>query len=267
MKRAMLAYSSLSGLMVAVMMFNPTTAEARMSARQGSSGIGARLTRIQDLRQSQLIPSDDDQNFSFDKPGLTLTFAIQLADGRQLLELQQPLSFKATDSTNRDLSAIEPGFSGGREYVEVLQSWDSSPSEFRFKLANPDRSATRFSLNATLDAVTYTGTETVVVDVSSKWTMLDTALFNGQDIKCKLTANNGTMQLTFEPGTIKAQIEKISLSDGTTAMETNSSWWNDQSITYIFDGKPMKNVKAQLMIRTGIETTPLEISIKDQPLP
>jgi hypothetical protein len=79
---------------------------------------------------------------SVDAPGLTLTFALRLPSGAQVMELRQPKNVVATDSAGTDLSKIEPGFRGELDYVELELDFkdDDETSEITLHAARPLRS-------------------------------------------------------------------------------------------------------------------------------
>ena len=51
--------------------------------------VQARLVKVQELRRATLVAAKKN-SFDFHKPGLELTFAIQLPDGMHLIDVEQP---------------------------------------------------------------------------------------------------------------------------------------------------------------------------------
>lgn len=224
------------------------------------------LKRIDELRRADVTAADDSA-FIIDKPGLELRFAIELPEGRRLVDVKEPGSLVAVDSTGRDLTAVDKNMFGRREYVEVIRVWGKGPKAFELNLALPDRRATTFDLDTTLEVVTDRGSREAVVEVGPDWTPLDAELFCGRKVSARLKQGRNGIQLEFRPGTIRASIEKLQLLGEGEPLDSYSSMWNDAQIAYSFQGKYEEGMNARLTLRKGLETTAMAIDLQAQPLP
>jgi len=227
------------------------------------------LNSIRENRTLQVVkPTDDAMMMMGDTPGLLLTFGIALPEGRKLLDLQQPRKVTAKDSTGTDLSAIEPGFSGDREYVDDVASWkDEGVSEITLRLASSARAATTFDVNAEFTASVFTGTKVLKASPTAEWSDLDPAMFGGRKVQVRINQENDSFGVEFKPDSTKDLIEKLELVSGDSTIEGNG-WFSDgRSVTFMVDAKPEGPVTANITVRTGVETIPLRIDLKAQALP
>ena len=203
-----------------------------------------------------------------DTPGLLLTFGIALPEGRRLLDLQQPKKVAAKDSAGTDLSDIEQGFSGEREYVRDVASWkDESVSEITLRLASSARAATTFDVSAEFTAGVYTGIKVLKASPTTEWADLDPALFGGRKVQVRINPDKESFGIEFKPDSAKDLIEKLDVVSGGSTSESNG-WFSDgQSVTFMIDATPAGAVTANITVRTGVETIPLKIDLKGQALP
>ena len=63
----------------------------------------AALRQINEIRRVDLVDVED--GFSFDKPGLVLTFGLEVPEGRRVVDVREQPGPTSADSTGRDLSA------------------------------------------------------------------------------------------------------------------------------------------------------------------
>lgn len=226
----------------------------------------AKLRSLSELRQLDVLPRDANE-FSFDKPGLTLIFDVAVPEGRTLMAIEQPVKVEARDVAGTNLAAIEADFMGDKTYVEVVESWGEPPRQFEFTLALPARSAATFDLSAELTAVTFARVETVEAALSTDSVTLDAAPFGGAQVTARLINEGGSPHVEIRPGSVRDQLEALELLSGDAALETSMSMWNDESVTYMFDGAHQANMTLRLKVRAGLERSPLVINLDDQPLP
>jgi hypothetical protein len=227
------------------------------------------LKSVQEVRRNDLAKVPDNA-FSFTKPGLVLTFGVKLAEGRRVVGVSEPVTVRAVDTTGRDLTAIEPNFFGRRQHVEVIETFGDSTrefKEFKFTLALPDRRATSFGLAASVDLTTDAGAQEVVLDIRDTWTPIDSGIFPGKSVKARLKQGRNTVELEFVPGTIKAAIESVEVGAAGTTLEFQGTMWNETKTTYSFQGKLAPGLRVKLMVRAGLDDVPIEIDLRDQPLP
>jgi len=226
------------------------------------------LKSIRENRVLQVVKAADDAMVMMgDTPGLLLTFGITLPEGRRLLELQQPEKVIAKDSAGTDLSQIEEGFSGEREYVDDVTTWnDEGVTEITMRLASSARAATTFDVTADFTANLYTGTTVVKASPTVEWIDLDAAQFGGK-VQIRLSQDNDSFGIEFKPDSVKELIEKLEVVSGDTTTEGNG-WFSDgRTVTFMIDAKPEGSVTAHITVRTGVETIPLKIELKGQALP
>jgi|GEM_PF-3031550 len=223
------------------------------------------LLTVKETRVAEIVPPDEDKmTFPSDKPGLRLTFRVPLPDGVTLLDIAEPGAFIATDAAGADLTKVEPGFNGEPDYIETTQVWGEAPTKFTFTLAPATRSAETFSLDATIDATVYETTVTKSVKIGPEWTAVDAF---GTPVKARLKPAGNSFDVEMQPGTIKAQVESIALVGGGNETESGWTMWNDDSISWRFDGVEGEPDSIRLVIRQGLRTLPLRVHLTDQPLP
>ncbi|MEM7229027.1 MAG: hypothetical protein AAF432_09460 [Planctomycetota bacterium] len=242
-----------------------TLSKSALLATPAQAGPEATLKKIHETRINEIVKNEND--FSFDAPGLVLTFGVDVPDGLNLLKVDVDGSLKATDAAGTDLSQIEPGFMGETEYIELVQTWEGSPTEFKLKLAPTSREATTFIVDTQLSATLYAGTRDHTLELSPKWTDVDAKVFAENGVQAKLRDNGSQWELSLQPGFVRDQIEKLELTSDGNTVESNMSMWNDENTTYYFDGVTGKSPTLTLTVRTGFTTVPITINLKDKPLP
>jgi len=226
----------------------------------------AKLVKVQELRRAQLVAAKKN-SFDFHKPGLELTFKIELPKGKQLIDVEQPEQIRATDSMNHNLTNIEDNFMGKKQYVTFMRTMDEPIKEVTVHLASPGRSATRFNLATTFDVWAYDRIQENSLTLGASPTKLDPALFGGTQVSAKVVATGNRMQVEFMPGTIKQFIEDIKVKDGSNEIDNMGAMWNNTVLSYSFNAKPGDNVHVELKVRSGTTKMPCSVAIKDQPLP
>lgn len=231
-----------------------------------TNGAQAKLVKVQELRRAQLVAAKKD-SFDFHKPGLELTFKIEMPKGKQLIDVEQPEQIRATDSMNHDLTNIEDTFMGRKQYVTFMRTMDEPVKEVTVHLGSPGRSATRFNLATTFDVWAYERIANKNLTLGTSPTKLDPALFGGTQVSAKVVTSGHQMQVEFMPGTIKQFIEDIKVEDGSNEIGNMGAMWNNAVLSYSFNAKPRDNVHVKLKLRTGTTKMPCSIAIKDQPLP
>lgn len=239
------------------------SAGPRSQARVGSGRLV--LTQIDELRRVEVVKHDE--AFTFDLPGLELSFEIELPQGRRVVEVQEPASLRATDSTGRDLTQIEENMFGRRQFIHLYHIYGESPKELKFGLALPDRDATSFNISATIDVLTDTGARDATLELGPNWTALDPKLFGGTAVKARLRQGQHDIELELQPGTVRTMIESAQLTGDGVTLDSYSSMWSDAALGYSFQGRLSSAMKATLKLRKGLKTIPMEIDLKAQPLP
>lgn len=232
------------------------------------------LTKIHEQRVERLVEPEEDKrhSLSLEKPGLNLTFNVDLPEGQRLLDVSEPSNFTAKDSTGTDLTQIEKNVMGERDYIELAREFNKPAKKFMMQLALTERKATSFNLQGDVTITSFAGTETEEVALSTNWTQLDSDLFGDQTVRCRLQSResfNGEKvpELTFEPGAIKNAIEEIELVRNGRSISSQGSMWNNEQATYIFDGPYHKDYRAKITVRTNVNETPIQLKITDHELP
>ena len=235
------------------------------------------LTDLREVRELIIQkPADDDNNFGMmqDEPGLFLTFRFETADGLQVLEIRQPNTVEATDSQGNDLTDIEEGFSGEKEYVEVGMTFDNEPpTEMTFHLSTTARAAESFSLKANLEATIFASTEERTFQVNQDWIDVDAGILGNDAARMKFGKSSGmfgeSIGLTIRSGTAKDVIQDVVVTIDGKEHESSMSVWSDDEITYAFDEEIAEDAAAELTltVRTELQIVPIIVEIKDQELP
>ena len=223
------------------------------------------LLTIKEHRVAELVaPSEDTMTFPGDSPGLRLTFRVPVPGGAKLLDLAEPTAVVATDAAGTNLAEVEPGFNGEPDYVEMVQVWEGTPTDFTFTLAPAARTAKTFSLDATIDAIVYEGTVTRTAKIGSDWTAIDGF---ASPVRARVKKSGTSFGVEMQPGKVKGQIESIALIAGGAEGDSSWSMWDDSTINYQFDSLSGEPDSVRLSIRQGLRTLPLRIHLADQPLP
>ncbi len=242
---------------------------AAPAADEPHPGITPKLTEVTDHRVIQL--TDEDAGFGFHEPGLRLLFDLNLRDGYHFAAFdQEHATITATDSRGTDLTATDEGTFGRRDYFEPIGTWGEYGmvyDSFTIKLAQPTRASETFTLNATIPAIVYAGTEVQTLRVNDRPSELSPSSF-GSNASIVLRRANGTTYVTIKPGTLEDSIEKIELlpADG-DPVNTISTMWSDDSVEYMFQSDLDGPATIRITSRTNLHTVPVRIQIKDMRLP
>lgn len=239
-----------------------------VSERQLAGGT-AKLLSVTEMRRVDYRPKDEDaMTFSSDEPGLTLDFKVQLPNGMQLADVQQPTMVRATDSKGTDLSDVEPDFMGDKSYITMVHSWEGPPTEMQLKLALPARDATTFSLQAVANAQVFASHKTSDIVLTTAWQSIDGDVLgvDGVKIRFENTSNGPTVHV--QPGTVKDRIESLELLNRKgEPLESTWTQWTDMEVGYTFMGEGADGMTARIKARLGYQLMPIEITLNDQPLP
>lgn len=244
-------------------------------AQQAPTGIVLTLEQITETRRADLTGDDLGGGFDmFDPPGLELRFAMRTPRGRHVVDVRQPVTLDAFDSEGTDLTAIAPTTFGRLDYVETISEWQDAPHALTFRLALPARAAEHFTLTARMDALTYRETETGTVRPGLTWTPVKGDLFDHENVQVRVERKRGNLQLVFMPGTVRDMIESVELERSGTRLEREGAMWNDLQVAYLFTVDPSAavgdedaRVVATVGVRKGLATVPIEIDIREHPLP
>jgi len=234
-------------------------------------GVGARregavamqLIQIKEVRQTRLSGEDS----VFDRPGLTLTFALDLPAGSQLVGLREPESLRAVDSTGLDLTAIEPGFGGEPDYLNVVHAWEGQPKEATLTLALPRRRAETVSVDAKIEAVVCSGTERVEVAATGAPAALRTGVGGFPQAQVRVERKGGQLQVIVTPGTVKPWIEDVAVVAGGAAHESSSAMWSDAQLVYFVAAPAEAAEKIRLTVRRDLRAIPVRLDLAEVALP
>jgi hypothetical protein len=239
-------------------------------APQAPASASLTLKRIAEIRALEVArPAQDDNMFttSSDEPALQLTFALNLPKGLKLMSLTQPAQVTATDSAGTDLSKIEPAFSGDVEYLEAEHHFgdEDQPHEITMTLAPSARAATTFSVNATFNVLIYAGTQPLEIALGKEWTSLDAKVLGKEGVQARVTDDG----LEIKPADANTHFEAVQLPTGASEVIEANGWFSDsQTLTYMMSDLPKERpLKVRFVVRTGVQTIPLSIDVKQQALP
>lgn len=272
MRCVALAASASIGTVLLGLLASTTPEQSRAEAVQAQ----AVLREIREVRQLTLVKPDREGGFVFssDRPGLRLMLDLQVPQGRTLIDIDQPEKIEAVDSSGRDLTDIEPGFGGKREYIEVSQSFnfdkESYDHEVTMHLAVPSRAAESFSVSAVVQATTYAGLRDLSVDLKTAWTNLDPTDFGGLPARVRLKKSFGDdYGVELSPARAARFIESFDVGVEGNAISSSGSMSDDRTIVYFLDDSvdPNEPATMRIKLRQHVETTPVEIIFKDQRLP
>jgi len=234
---------------------------------QGRTTVKSTLTKVKDQRRVILADHKADQPaFDFNKPALELTFELTAPQGKTLVNIEQPTEITATDSMNRDLTDVEAGFMGRKEFVQLVHNFEGPPNEMIFTLAPPNRSATYFNLSATFDVWAFDEIKEMTVDVRDGHSEAPEL---GEPLASIDVRKNGdSVELTVKPGTLRDRLEDIELIDGEQVHKNMGSMWSDAAATYYFPAETFQpEVKVRAKVRVGMEKFPCRVEVQKQPLP
>ncbi len=231
--------------------------------------INLTLRQLQELRRTVLVERQDSQH-DFNKPGLVLTYDFTIADGWKVHSVNQPDTVDAKDDAGTDLSNIERGFRGDREYIELAQSWGEPPTGLTLRLLPSSRGAETFSLNCTFTIEIFGGTEELRLRPTQQWQDIDSTLFPSDSVELRMReggfGGSGT-QVTLRPGSARDVIDSIYLVDGDKQVESMGAMWSSDSVNYTFDQSMNDNLQLRIVVRTDVKSIPLTIELEDQRLP
>jgi hypothetical protein len=271
MNTALVSASCLAALAATVgsMAIGPANT-ARDPRAQAQPAPTLTLRRIMEVRAADVaIPPDgaDVMAFSSDQPGLRLTFTLNLPPGLRLMNVAQPTEVKAVDSAGTDLAKVEPGFRDEIEFIDIGHDFDEEDqqSEITLQLTPAARSATTFDAAAAFTATVYTGMKDVAMDVTSEWTPLTSTEPGLKDARIRA----GEDGLELKPAETEEWIDSLQVQVGEREAVEANGWFSDgETLTYMLEDLPeARPLKVRFKVRTGVQTLPLTIDIKKQPLP
>lgn len=240
-----------------------------IAASPASAPVRLTLTSIRDQRLSAGSKASTSP-FPSDRAGLRLSLQATLPDGLRLAEIRQPTSITASDSTSADLTAIEPNFQGEVEHFDPLSMGSLDQGQFTALLAQPQRSATRFSVSAQAQADVFAELVETDLPLATAWTPLDANLF-GPDASYRVARSKDRLQVEIKPEAVRARIQSLSvLARDQAGIEAQGTMWGGGNVTFIFDqakiaGQPISGLRAS--VRSGFQTLPLTIELRDVELP
>ena len=231
--------------------------------------VKATVQKVQETRRI-VLASQKDENSGFgmfNKPRLEVIVNLELPGNKKLLDVQQPTSIVAKDSTGKDLTNVKPDFAGKKTFLAFNRFVNDDVQQCTLTLATPQRSATTFSVAASFDVWIHNDVKVVPFRPTTKGAKLDGSAFGVPTAVATLTTAGQQVQLIIKPGTIKKRIKSIKLIDGGKEIPSMGSMWNDSSITYMFNAPAGKQYAAKAEVYQGLEKLPCTIELKDQPLP
>lgn len=233
------------------------------------------MTEVREIRAVALA-SAEEGSFTMpkDQPGLHIGFEISVpgADGNAtILKLEQPETVTASDSAGADLSNIEPGFGDQKTYIEQNHKWEDDDADtFTLHLSEPRRQAESFSVDTTFDAVVYDTTSTHTMNLPASATSLPAEVAEAVglgDVQVEFIAKEGGGDLKFTPGSAYERFEKVRIFGNGSEMEQSWAMWNDMSASVTFTGEQPAGAKIELIVREGLRSVPVRVSVVDRPLP
>jgi hypothetical protein len=251
----------------ATVLFSSTTISSGVQSEQASITLRPTLQEVRETRTTTLVEQDSKFSFPNDEPGIELRFGLSLPAGLKMLSLHQPDELRAVDSTQLDLTQIKEGYSGEREYVEIVSTWEEDPTDFTFSLSSATRTAVRFSIESQFKGVFYKSTETHKMMVTSAWATLPRELSGGQTVRIRAEQGNDTINLHVQPGTAKELFSELHLKTSAGESDRTGTMWNDTQATFWFDGTFEDSMELTLEVRVGLQEMPIYINLQDQPLP
>jgi hypothetical protein len=235
-------------------------------------------TAIKEIRETKLEPPKKGGMMSFsssssDKPGLRVTLSVDLPSGSKLLDVTQPKTITAKDSSGTDLTQIEKNFHDEREYLQKDEfgSFDDDdkkgPAKLTLTLGQPAREAKTFSASCEASAVLGGPVKPITIAPAKDWTAFDSPDLAGLGSKYRLTSEGGQTTLEFQNDKPKSMIENVTVANGSET--TKSSGWMSMngSLSYTISAALTKDSKVQLNVHTGVRTVPIKIDLKDVKLP
>lgn len=265
--RIVIVMLSLASSAFAVGTLAPLATSSETNARVGDVTIA--LRQLDESRRTKLV-EDDEFGFDFNRPGLLLTYDLAIAEGLTVYAVEQPKSVEARDNTGADLSAIEEGFRGDREYVELKQSWDEPPTGFTFRLLPSTRGSLTFNLTTTFHLIVFGAIEQLDVQPKRNWQDIDATHFAPERVQARMTADGfggETAQFSLRPGSARDVIEAVYLIDGDEEVKSMSVMWSSDSAHFGFDHPYREGQQVRIMIRTDVQSLPIALNLSEQALP
>ncbi len=224
------------------------------------------LHSIREMRVADIVKQEDEgMMFASERPSLTLRFDATLPEGGKVLDISQPESVTATDNLGTDLSQIPPDIFEKREWLDT-DSFSDNPSLTLTLLPAP-RKADTFSVKATASARVSFGVETHDLEPTDKWTPFTHPGLAAIKAEFRFKVEDERGSFRVRPTEAKDFIESILVAtDEATEPGGYSISYNDEFASFDTD-VPEKGQKLRLFLRKGLTTIPIEINIKDQPLP
>lgn len=245
----------------------PLATPSETNARMADVTIA--LRQLDESRRTKLV-EEDEFGFDFNRPGLLLTYDLAIAEELTVYAVEQPKSVEARDSTGADLSRIEEGFRGEREYVELKQNWDEPPTGFTFRLLPSTRGALTFDLNTTFHLIVFEGIEQLDVQPQRNWEDIDATHFASEKVQAKLAVSGfggETAQFSLRPGSVRDVIETVYLVDGDEEVKSMSVMWSSDSAHYGFDHPYREGQRIRVTIRTDVYSLPITLNLSEHSLP
>lgn len=237
-----------------------------------STEIAPELQEVREIRSVQLVSADDGaMTFPKDQPGLHLGFEVEVPGKNgpaKVVGFNQPSSITATDNVGADLTGIEESFGGEKVFVEREHKWEETePEAFTLHLSEPRRQAETFSVSATFDAVVFDETKSYTVALPQGQEPLDPAIAGVEGATVEFKKTNSGCDLVFVPGSVYDRFEKVRVFAGQDEMEQGWAMWSEMSASVSFQGEVPAGARVEFVVRDGLRTVPVRVSIVDHKLP
>jgi hypothetical protein len=211
---------------------------------------------------------------SMNKPGLRVTLQATPPAGLRVLEVEQPSNLKATDSSGADISQIEEGFGGKREYLK-LEGFGSpfdddkmnEPQEIVLSLGESARKADKFSATGTGKALIGGKPRSVTIEPAKEWTKLDIPEFAGIDSRYRVKSGDGETSIEFKSDAVEPRIHEMIVVRGEQRNEANG--WSSMNgvLQYTINAALDKGAKIEMQVFTDVREVAIKIELKDVALP
>ncbi len=252
------------------------SAPSKPAASSAPANVACTIREVREVRsvETPSEPADkDSKRFKMpsDRPGLQVHFEADLPEGLRILAIEQPPSVKASDSTGRDLTAIEANVFGHREYLQRQQVFfEEKDNKLTLTLASPARAAASVSVALEAELLVYRGTETHKAALDSAWADLPFESLDAKPLRCKVARTKQGVKVHVEGRGAESVIEKCRLVGLGEPVDSTSRWTtNDTSTIFDIDASrpPSENAQVEIVYRTGIERRRLSIDWQELPLP
>ncbi len=235
-----------------------------------SGTVTASVVRLKEVRLREVSDTKSNDVGMFDKPGLTVTLKFNVPSGMKVLDVVEPTSIKATDSTGTDLTKVEPGFNGKAQYMGMMFDDDKQKGEAAIVLLPAARGATTLDLSMTSEITLYRDVSKVTVAgltaTGSEWVDLPAESF-GSGAKARVKIARDSVQIETKPESLHDAIAEVTFVSGGEMMESQGSMWGMGTCTFMFPGKPKDNAKVVFDVRTGFEKRAMTVEAKGVALP